>query len=326
MIRRGLQLPSFDFPDTDTGALFEHLSDVARTAEDAGFDSLFVMDHFYQLPMLGRPDQNMLEAYTLLSALAARTRTIKLGALVGGVTYRNPGLLAKELSTLDVISGGRALWGIGAAWFEAEHLAYGYEFGTFGERFEKLEEVLQIVKSMFVNHTTSFDGKWYTIRDAYNIPKPIQAGGPKVLIGGGGERKTLRLVAQYGDACNFFGPADVVRRKNAVLDEHCERAGRDPRSITRTRLGTLVLGRDPGEAEAKRDAFLAARGMDFASLPEEARNQVGAMFDLGGPDEISARVQELVDAGCDGLIFNMPDAHDLGAVALAGEVLSKALP
>jgi F420-dependent oxidoreductase-like protein len=326
MIRRGLQIPSFTYPDRSPAELFEHVSDIARTAEDAGFDAVFVMDHFFQLPMLGRPDAEMLEAYTLLSALAARTSRVKLGALVGGVTYRNPALLAKQVTTLDVISAGRAIWGIGAGWFEQEHVAYGIEFGTFTERFEKLEEALQIVTSMFRNHTTSFEGKWFTVRDAFNTPPPVQEGGPKVLIGGSGERKTLRLVAQYGDACNLFGSPDVVRHKLAVLDDWCAKVGRDPAEITRTRLGTLVLGRDAAEAEAKREAFLAERGMSWATLPDSAKQQMAAMYTLGGPDDVTEQVQAYVDAGCDGLIFNLPDAYDLGAVAFAGEVLAKALP
>jgi F420-dependent oxidoreductase-like protein len=326
MIRRGLQIPSFTYPETSPAELFERVSDIARTAEDAGFDSLFVMDHLYQLPLLGRPDAEMLECYTLLSALAARTSTIQLGALVGGVTYRNPALLAKEVTALDVISGGRAIWGIGAAWFELEHEAYGFEFGTFSERFERLEEAVQIVKSLFTEDATTFDGKWYRVRDAYNSPKPVRPGGPPVLIGGGGERKTLRLVAQYADICNLFGTPEVVRHKLGVLDEHCARLGRDPRTITRTRLGTLIIGRDQVEAEAKRDAFLSDRGLAWSTMAPDLRTQLSATFTLGGPGEVAAQVQEYVDAGCDGLIFNLPDAHDLGTVALAGEVLAKALP
>ena len=163
----------------------------------------------------------MFEAYTLLSASPPAPARVRLGCMVGGMTYRNPAFLAKTVTCLDVISKGRAIWGIGAGWFEKEHQDYGFEFGTFTDRFEKLEEGLQIAKSMFVNDTTTFDGKWFKVTDALNVPKPVQAGGPPVLIGGSGEKKTLRMVAQYGDACNVFGDADQVRHLMDVLDEHC---------------------------------------------------------------------------------------------------------
>ncbi len=324
MIRLGLQIPSFTYPDVPTDQLFERVADLAVAAEGSGFDSVYVMDHFFQLPLLGPPDEPMFEAYTLLTALAARTKRVKLGCMVGGVTYRNPALLAKEVTALDVISQGRAIWAIGAGWYELEHNAFGYEFGTFTERFEKLEEALQIVKSMFVNHTTTFDGKWYQVKDAYNVPKPVTPGGPPVLIGGSGERKTLRLVAQYADASNVFGDASQVRRLMGVLDAHCERLGRNPKEITRTRLGTLVLGRSQEDAEAKRTAMLASRGVDWDALPDAVRADLSARFTLGGPDEVAAQAQELLDAGLDGLIFNMPTATP-DDVAYAGEVLSKVL-
>lgn len=217
-LRMGLQIPNFTYPGVATADLFERVADIATTAEAAGFDSVWVMDHFYQLPQLGSPDQEMFEAYAMLCALAARTSTVRLGAMVGGIGYRNPAFLAKQVTALDVISRGRAIWGIGAGWYEAEHVAYGYEFGSFTERFERLEEGLQIVTSMFRNETTSFDGKWFTVREAMNSPKPVQAGGPPVLIGGSGERKTLRMVAQYADACNVFGEAGQVRHLMDVLD------------------------------------------------------------------------------------------------------------
>jgi alkanesulfonate monooxygenase SsuD/methylene tetrahydromethanopterin reductase-like flavin-dependent oxidoreductase (luciferase family) len=245
--------------------------------------------------------------------------------MVGGVTYRNPAYLAKVVTTLDVISGGRAIWAIGAAWFELEHLAYGYEFGTFTERFEKLEEALQIVKSMFVNESTTFEGTWYSVREALNSPRPVTPGGPPVLIGGSGERKTLRMVAQYGDACNVFGEPAQVRHLMEVLDEHCERLGRDPREICRTRLGTVMVGRNHDEAVARRDAYLASRGMSWDTLPDEVRKQLSGMILVGGPDEVGEQVQALLDAGLDGIIVNIPDAHTLDSVAAAGEVLGSLL-
>jgi F420-dependent oxidoreductase-like protein len=322
-IRRGLQIPNFTYPGVAPADLFERIASIAVTAEASGFDSVWVMDHFYQLPMLGKPEQEMFEAYGLLTAIAARTSTVRLGAMVGGMTYRNPAFLAKAVTGLDVISGGRAIWGIGAGWFEQEHLAYGYEFGSFKDRFEKLEEGLQIVKSMFVEHETTFDGKWFHVDKAMNVPKPVQAGGPPVLIGGSGETKTLRMVAQYADACNVFGEPSVVRHLMGVLDAHCERLGRDPKTICRTRLATLVAGRTQEEAEAK----IAGRfgGAKLSDLPADVQTRVRGMFILGDPAAVQEQVQALLDAGLDGLVFNMPDAHDLEAVAFAGEVLQPVL-
>jgi F420-dependent oxidoreductase-like protein len=325
MIRLGLQIPSFSYPDVPNDLLFERIADIAVTAEESGFDSVYLMDHFFQLPLLGRPDQPMFECYMLLSALAARTKRVKLGAMVGGVAYRNPALLAKEVTALDVISQGRAIWSIGAGWFELEHNSFGFEFGTFTERFEKLEEALQIVKSMFVNDTTSFEGKWFTVTDAFNMPKPVTPGGPPVLIGGSGERKTLRLVAQYADACNVFGDAAQVRHLMDVLDGHCATFGRDPTTVTRTRLGTLILGRSQEDAEARRDALLADRGVQWNALPADVQSDLMTRFTLGGPDEVGEQVQAFLDAGLDGVIFNLPNAHVLDDVAFAGEVLSKVL-
>lgn len=322
-LRMGLQIPLFTYPDVAPDELFERIAAIATTAERSGFDSVWVMDHFYQLPGLGRPDQEMFECYSLLTALAARTSTVRLGAMVGGMTYRNPAFLAKTVTGLDVISRGRAIWGIGAGWFEMEHTAYGYEFGTFTDRFEKLEEGLQIVKSMFVNDRTSFEGKWFTVRDAMNVPKPIQAGGPPVMIGGSGEKKTLRMVAQYGDACNVFGDAATVARLMDVLDAHCERLGRDPGEICRTRLGTLVVGRTMAEAEAKVSARFG--GAAIADLPADVQARVRGMFVIGDASAVQQQVQELLDAGLDGIVFNMPDAHDLEAVELAAEILRPVL-
>ncbi|HRB02516.1 MAG TPA: LLM class F420-dependent oxidoreductase [Ilumatobacteraceae bacterium] len=319
-IRFGLQIPLFTYPGVATDDLFERVSDIAVTAEDSGFDSVFVMDHFYQLPGLGAPQENMFEAYTLLSALAACTHTVRLGCMVGGMTYRNPAFLVKTVTCLDVISKGRAIWGIGAGWFEKEHQDYNFEFGTFTDRFEKLEEGLQIAKSMFVNDTTTFDGKWFKVTDAFNSPKPVQAGGPPILIGGSGEKKTLRMVAQYGDACNVFGDATQVRHLMGVLDEHCATIGRDPSEICRTRLGTLVVGETMDAAQTKLSARFGGASLD--QLPADLQVRVAATFIVGDPDEVGSKVQGLLDAGLDGVIVNMPDAHDLEAVALAGSVLS----
>ena len=319
LIRLGLQIPQFTYPGVADDQLFERIAELATTAESVGYDSVYVMDHFYQLPLLGQPQEPMFEAYGLLAALAARTTKVRLGCMVGGMTYRNPAFLAKQVTGLDVISGGRAIWAIGAGWFEREHHDYGFEFGTFTDRFEKLEEGLQIVKSMFVNDTTTFDGKWFTVKNAFNSPKPIQAGGPPVLIGGSGERKTLRMVAQYGDACNVFGNADQIRHLMGVLDAHCERLGRDPGEICRTRLGTFIVGSTMEEAQAKLTRRLG--GARVEDLPAELQARVNTTFVVGDADTVAEKAQALIDAGLDGLICNMGIAGDPDEVALVGDAL-----
>jgi F420-dependent oxidoreductase-like protein len=325
MIRLGLQIPSFTYPGVADDTLFERVSDIALTAEESGFDSVFVMDHFYQLPLLGPPTLNMMESYTLLAALAARTTRVQLGALVTGVTYRNPAVLAKEVTTLDVISRGRAILGIGAAWFDQEHEGYGVTFPSTGERMDRLEEAVQICKAMFTQESATFDGRHYRVKDAINNPRPIRSEGIPIMIGGGGEKRTLRIVAAHADACNLFGQPDEVHHKLDVLARHCDAVGRDPQSIHKTRLGTLFVGKTQEAAEAKLGALLAERGMDLASMDESSRNAIARMFHVGGPDEIAEQVQALLDAGLDGLIFNLPDAHELESVALAGSVLKPLL-
>ncbi|MDJ0959119.1 MAG: LLM class F420-dependent oxidoreductase [Acidimicrobiia bacterium] len=302
--RLGLQVPSFTYPDGDGAQIFDQVIAQARAAENAGYDSFWVMDHFYQLPMLGSPDEPMLEAYTLLAGVAAQTSTIQLGAMVGGVTYRNPAFLAKTVTTLDVISKGRAIWGIGAGWYEAEHDGYGYEFGTFTDRFEKLEEALQIVKGMFTESTVTFDGKWYQVKDALNSPPPVREGGPPIMIGGSGEKKTLRMVAQYGDACNVFGGPDQIRHLMGVLDQHCERLGRDPADIWRTRLGTVVVA--PTMEVAKAGIGRRFGVGSFDDLPEDLQLQISAAMTFGDPDTVGEELQAFRDAGLDGIVLNMP--------------------
>jgi F420-dependent oxidoreductase-like protein len=251
--RLGLQIPNFTFPGVADADLYETIAGIAMTADNSGFDSLWVMDHLYQIEVVGPREDPMLEAYTLLGALAARTRDIALGTMVTGVTYRNPALLAKIVTTLDVISSGRAILGIGAAWNDDEHAGYGYDFPSAGERLDRLEEALQITRAMFTEQAPSFEGRHYRVKQVLNNPKPIRGRIP-VLIGGGGEKRTLRLVAQYGDACNLFGGPDEVRHKLDVLERHCADVGRDPAEITKTILYTV---RDPGQAADKMAAFTA---------------------------------------------------------------------
>src|SRR5271156_4194059 len=212
MTKFGVQLPSFS--GFDPADLFGHVAGLATAAEEAGFDSVWVMDHFFQLPPLGGPDQPMLEACTLLGALAAVTRRVQLGTLVTGVTYRNPGILAKIVTTLDVISHGRAILGIGGAWYDVEHRALGVEYPSDRVRLDMLEEAVQVCRAMFTGDDVNFNGEHYRLDHARNLPRPVQAGGPKIMIGGGGEKRTLRLVAQYADKCKFPGHVNTPTRKN----------------------------------------------------------------------------------------------------------------
>jgi len=265
--RLGLQIPSFTFPGVADAGLFETIAGIATTAETHGFDSVWVMDHLYQIGVVGPKEDPMLEGYTLLAGIAARTRTAALGTMVTGVTYRNPALLAKIVTTLDVISSGRAILGIGAAWNDDEHAGYGYDFPPAGERLDRLEEALQICRAMFTEPAPSFEGRHYRIRQVLNNPKPIRGRIP-ILIGGGGEKRTLRLVAQYGDACNVFGGPDEVRHKLDVLERHCADVGRDPAEITKT---TVMTVRDP-VAAANQLAEYVKVGVDgvVVNLPDVA--------------------------------------------------------
>ena len=310
----GLQIPNFTFPGVTNDKLFDHVVMLASTAEKAGFDSVHVMDHFYQLPSVGPRTDPMLESYTVLAGIAARTKKLRIGALVTGVTYRNPAHLAKIVTTLDVVSSGRAILGIGAAWNEDEHRGYGYDFPPVGERISRLEEAVQICRAMFREEAPTFKGRYYRIQGALNFPRPVQPNGPPIMIGGGGEQRTLKLVAQYADMCNIFGDATTVRHKINVLEQHCQSVGRDPGTIIKTRLGSLLIRKTDAEAER---AFQQLR-----SRPGVNEQVVRALFMVGGPDRVAEQAQQLLDAGLDGLIFNMPHMEDPEAIQLAGQTLA----
>jgi F420-dependent oxidoreductase-like protein len=314
MTTYGLQLPKFTFPVPDD-RLFEHVAAMATAADDGGFSSLWVMDHFYQLPGLGGADDKMLEGFTLLGALAARTQRVTLGTLVTGVTYRNPALLAKEVTTLDIISSGRAVLGIGAAWYDVEHEGLGVDFPPVAERMDRLEEAVQICRLMFTEERPTFEGRYYRIKEARNIPRPIQQGGPKIMIGGSGPKRTLRAVAKYADISNVFGGPDTLRKNVEILHNHCADVGRDPSEIKITRLGSLFLARSADEAEQLREGVAGAMGEEWA--------REAATF--GDADSVGEQLQALVDAGAQELIFNLPLANDADDVTAAGEVLKKAL-
>jgi len=312
----GFQITSFTYPGVADADLFEAVTTIAVTAEASGFDSLWVMDHFHQIAGVGEEDEPMLEAYTTLAALAALTSRVKLGALVTGVVYRNPALLAKVITTLDLISGGRAVLGIGASWFEDEARAYGYDFPGVAERFGILEDTLRICRAMFSERRSSLTGSHASVTNAFNVPGPLQEGGPQILVGGGGERKTLRLVAEYADFCNVFGDLDTVRRKLEILDGHCIDVGRDPDTITKTRLGALIIDEDAGRARRKLDE--QANGSPWGA------DAYRALAIAGDPDEVAAQARAYLDAGLDGLIVHMPSTHDLKAIRLAGAALRRA--
>jgi F420-dependent oxidoreductase-like protein len=261
-MRIGIQLPCFTLPGGPERLAF-HLGNAARWSEEAGVDSLWVMDHLFQIPPIGPTEMDMLEGYTALAFLAAQTRRVRLGTLVTGVTYRHPGILIKSVTTLDVLSGGRAWLGIGAAWFEREHLGLGVRFPPLAERFERLEECLQIALQMWSPDNGPYRGRHYQLAETLCVPAPLSRPRPPIMIGGGGEKKTLRLVAQYADACNLFGTPAVAAQKLAVLRAHCEQLGRDYGRIEKT-----VLTRYPGDVAKFLDelAAYAEAGIDTVLL------------------------------------------------------------
>jgi F420-dependent oxidoreductase-like protein len=303
----GFHLPSFTFADATGPALFDRVVESARAAEAAGFDLVTVMDHFYQIGGVGPETEPMLESYTTLGAIAARTSKIKVGTLVTGVTYRNPALLAKTVTTLDIISKGRAILGIGAAWNESEHIGYGFDFPPIAERMERLEEAVAIARLMFTEERPSFQGKHYRIERALNSPRPIQSGGPKILIGGGGERKTLRILAKYGDIGHWFGGnLEDLKRKKRVFEEHCAAVGRNPSSVLLTLGAGIVLVESDREAKAVLDR-----------IPEARRSQLQAVT----PPQAAEVLQRYVDAGFGGFTFNNPSLPTPEAIARAGELI-----
>lgn len=301
-IRLGFQIPNFSY-GTSVAELFPTVIAQAREAQSAGFDSVFVMDHFYQLPMLGSPDQPMLEAYTALGALATATEDVLLGTLVTGNTYRNPTLLAKIITTLDVISQGRAVLGIGTGWFELEHDQLGFEFGTFTERFAKLDEALEIILPMLKGERVSFSGEYYRTVEAFAEPRYRDH--IPLMIGGSGEKKTFGLAARYFDHLNIIASFDELPGKVAALARRCDEVGRDPATLETSMLLTAVP--DPA--------------MTDDMLPAEMR---GRMV-VGSPERIAEAVHtHVVGAGVDGVILNLP-AYVPGSITKVAEALRPVL-
>jgi F420-dependent oxidoreductase-like protein len=288
-MRIGLQIPSFTWPGgpPQIGAELAH---IARVAEDVGFYSVWLMDHFFQIRGVGPHENDMLEGYTALGYLAALTKRVKLGTLVTGVIYRYPGLLVKIATTLDVLSNARTYFGIGAAWNEQEAKGLGVPFPPLGVRFELLEEALQIAKQMWSGNNGPYQGKHNQLAETLCSPPPLSRPHPPIMIGGSGEKKTLRMVAQYADACNIFGPPEVVLNKLTILKQHCDALGRDYGAIEKTTLGTVDL--QPGMMSAK---------------------------------EVIARCRALAAIGVQHAIFNMPNVHEIRPLEIFGREIIPAV-
>ncbi|MGW5319936.1 LLM class F420-dependent oxidoreductase [Nocardia thailandica] len=320
-IRLGYQMPFFS-NTASVRDLFPTVIAQAREAETAGFDAVFVMDHFYQLPLLGAPDEPMLEAYTALAGLATATERIQLSALVTGNTYRNPALLAKTVTTLDVVSGGRAVLGIGAGWFELEHQQYGFEFGTFTERFARLDEALQIIEPMLRGRRPTFEGTWYHTENATNEPR-LRDDLP-ILLGGGGEKKTFALAARFGDHLNIICNASELPRKLDALHQRCAEADRDPATLDTSFLAFVIVDEDGDRARKMHADLVAPLGIDLNKLTdaERAATVVDRQFS-GTPDDVAEQIRtRVLDQGIDGVIVNMvANGHEPGTVELAGRAL-----
>jgi F420-dependent oxidoreductase-like protein len=290
-MKLGLQIPSFTWPRGAEG-IAPTLARMAQAAEEAGFASLWVMDHFFQIEMIGKPEEPMLEGYSALHFLAAVTQRIRLGTLVSGVIYRYPGILVKTVTSLDVISGGRAYFGLGAGWYEREAIGLGVPFPPLKERFERLEETLQIALQMWSGKVASYSGKHYRLAETLNSPQPIAKPHPPILIGGAGEKRTLPLVAKYGDACNLyaFESLQTVRAKLDVLRQNCDAIGRPYEEIERTAIGRLDLGHS---ATSARQAIEYCRSVS--------------------------------DAGIEHLIVSMPNDHEITPIKLMGKEIIPAV-
>lgn len=304
----GLHLPLYTFPDTSPGQLFDHIVEQAQAAEGAGFSAVTVMDHLYQIPGVGPVDDPMLEGWSTLTALARETKHVRLGTLVTGVTYRNPALLAKTATTLDVISGGRAMFGLGAAWNDVEHDGYGFEFPPVRERMDRLDEALTIVRKMFTEERPSFEGRHYRIHEALNEPRPVQPGGPRIMVGGGGEQRTLRIAAKHADMTHWFAiGTEALMRKNEVLERYCAEIGRDPSTIERTMGAPVIVAADEAEATTI-----------LERMPEDRR----PFAKVGTPEQMAGAMRPYLDAGFTGFTFNNSLYRTPEQIARVGELLA----
>jgi F420-dependent oxidoreductase-like protein len=303
----GLHCPSYTFDDAAPERLFDQLLVQVRAAEDAGFGLVTVMDHLNQIPGIGPQDHPMLEAWSTLGALARETTRVRLGPLVTGVTYRNPALLAKTATTLDVLSGGRAVFGLGAAWFEAEHDSFGFAFPPIGERMDRLDEALSIARGMFSAERSTFAGAHYRTDDVLNVPRPVQAGGLPVLVGGGGEQRTLRIAAKHADMTHWFPIGlEALAHKTEVLRGYCDSIGRDPDEIERTMAAPVVVGATAGEARAL-----------WEQLPPERQATTRPSTAEQAADEL----RPYLDAGFTGFTFNNNVYRRPEQITAIGELL-----
>lgn len=318
-IRLGLQIPNYGYPGT-VADLFPTVLAQVREAESAGFDAAFLMDHFLRLH--GTPDGPMLEAYTALAGLATATETIQLGALVTGNTYRNPPMLAKTVTTLDVVSGGRAVLGIGAGWHEPEHKAYGYEFGTVADRFAKLGEALAIIDPMLRGKRPTVDGNWYRVDEAINEPR-IRDDLP-ILIGGGGERKTFGYAARFADHLNIVCGASEIPKKLEAVEQRCREVGRDRSTLEVSYLAAVFIDEDGDRARAIRHDRMLEAGQDLDAMSDQQRANATDKHFVGDPDEVAEQIQRRVlDHGVDGVVIHQAaNGHVPGIVALAGRALA----
>ena len=310
-LRFGLHLGSYAL-EGGTAATAERLREIAVAAEDAGFDAIYVMDHFRQIPQIGRAWEDFLESYTTLAYLAASTRRARLGALVTGITYRNVAHLGKIVSTLDVLSGGRAVCGLGLAWFEAEHKAYGWNFPPVGQRYALLEDALRLLPVLWGKGSPSFDGRVLSVPETLCYPRPLQERIP-IVVGGGGERRTLRLAARYADAANVFGDVATVRRKAAALHGHCAAAGRDPAEVALTHLSTVLVGEDDAHV-SELVQRLRPRG--------RTASQYAAAVNAGTVADHVGRLRELAEAGVGEVMVRPADLTDARPLELMGRVIA----
>jgi F420-dependent oxidoreductase-like protein len=311
----GLQISQFAWPG-GVPAIGPHLRDVARRAEAVGFDAVYVMDHFRQIPTIGPPWHDMLESWTTLAHLAACTERVRLGTMVSGITHRSVPLLAKIVSTLDVLSGGRAVCGLGIGWYEAEHRAYGWPFPTVAERYALLEDALALLPAMWGPGGKPFDGRVLHVPDTSCYPRPIQARIP-IMVGGSGERRTLRLVAAGADACNLFGDPELVARKVAVLSSHCEALQRDLSEISVSHLSTVLVGRDADEVRERVDA---------TRPPKVTAERHARAVNAGTVEQHVARIERLRQAGVDHIVVGLADIADLDSIDRYADVIRAARP
>lgn len=312
----GLQHPNynFDYDGQDASQIIDSLKNLATRAENLGFDSFWVMDHFHQISTVGKQEDPMLEGWTTISVLAGLTSRIKLGTLVTGIIYRHPSVLAKMGATLDVLSKGRLFMGIGAAWNQEESLAYSIPFPPTKERLLRLEEAIQIIRKMWTEEpAATFNGKYYQINNAYCNPKPIQKPSPPIMIGGSGERSTLKIIAKYADACNLFGSTETVKRKLSILREHCKSVGRDYDSILKTKLGLIVIDNDRKMVEKRIQQISKV-------MPEE---QVREFLICGTPEDVLNQIEILEEVGIQYLIVDLEPYRELEALEVFGNTIVK---